>query len=254
MKRLVPVLTVVLGASSALAQTTPGKADKTQPAPKPVNNNEAVSVAEAMKKNGGSLFRATLATPAEPNQVTLREASYFSVPDPEPRVLKKHDLITVIVREESAFKSKGTTDVKRQSELEAKIDEFIKLDLSNWEIEGGAIGPNPPSIKANASRNAKNEGSVDRSDSLTARVTAEVVDVKPNGTLVLQGKKTIKTDDEVQQFILTGICRAADISADNTVLSTNLFDLALEKKHSGAVKDAQQRSWLTKLLDAINLF
>lgn len=250
MKRLIPIFTVFLGASGALGQAT----EKKEPIPRPVNNNQAVTVSEAMKRNGGSLFRATLQSEPEPNQATLREVSYFAVPDPEPRVLKKHDLITVIVREESAFKSKGTTDVKRQSALEAKLEEFIKLDLANWEIEGGALGPNPPSIKGDASRNFKGEGNVDRSDSLTARVTAEVVDVKPNGTLVLQGKKTIKTDDEVQQFILTGICRAADVSADNTVLSTNLYDLSLEKKHKGAVKDATQRGWIVKLLDALRPF
>jgi flagellar L-ring protein precursor FlgH len=248
------VAAVLIVGGQVLAQTTPAKPDKNAPAPKPVNNNQTTSVAEGMRKNGGSLFRASLQAQPEPGQATLRDVSFYSVPDPEPRVLKKHDLVTVIVREESAFKSKGTTDVKRQSELEAKIEEFIKLDLRNFELQGGAIGPVPPSIKADASRGFKGEGSVDRSDSLTARIAVEVVDVKPNGTLVLQGSKRIKTDDEEQQFILTGVCRAADVSADNTVLSTNLYDLSLEKKHKGAVRDASKRGWVTKLLDALNPF
>ncbi len=207
-----------------------------------------------MQANGGSLFRATMEAAAEPGQATLREASFTYVPEPEPRTLKKHDLVTVIVREESAFKTKGTTETKRQSDIDAAVTEFIKLNLANFAIEGGGIGANPPSIKANASRNFKGEGTVDRTDSMTARIAAEVVDVKPNGTLVLQATKKIKTDDEEQQFILTGICRAVDVSADNSILSSSLHDFTLEKKHKGAVKDANDRGLIQKLLDLINPF
>ena len=78
--------------------------------------------------------------------------------------------------------------------------------------------------------------------------------MKPNGTLVLQARKQIKTDDEEQQFILTGTCRVEDVSADNTILSTQLFDLQLEKNHNGAVRDATKRGWFLKFLDALNPF
>src|SRR6185503_16388826 len=104
-------------------------------------------------------------------------------------------------------------------------------------FEGGIIGPVAPSVKISSNRNFKGEATADRSDSLTARITGEVLDVKPNGTLVVQARKTIKTDEELQQFVLTGICRAEDISADNTLLSTQMFDLQLQKNHSGAVRD-----------------
>ncbi len=243
--------------TAAFAQTATSAAPATTkpPAPvKPVNNNQATTIAQRMQTNGGSLLRATMEATPEPGQATLKEVSFTYVPDPEPRTLKKHDLVTVIVREESAFKTKGTTETKRQSDIDAQLQEFIKLSLANMEIQGGALGANPPSIKANATRNFKGEGTVDRSDSMTARIAAEVVDVKPNGTLVLQATKRIKTDDEEQQFILTGICRAADVSADNSILSSSLHDFTLEKKHTGAVRDATERGLIHKLLDLINPF
>jgi flagellar L-ring protein precursor FlgH len=162
--------------------------------------------------------------------------------------------VTIIIREESEFKSEGTTETKKSADLDARVDEFIKLDLSNWEIEGGALGPNPPSIKASGKRNFKGEGTVDRTDSLTARVTAEVIDVKPNGTIVLPGRKKIPTDDEYQQFLITGIARAEDVTADNTVLSTQLADFNLRKTHKGAVRNATKKGLIPKLLDVINPF
>ncbi len=248
-------LATLASAQTAATPVSPSAASAGRtPIAKPVNNDQTASVSQLMAKNGGSLFRATLQAEAQPNQATLRDVSFFSVPEPEPRVLRRHDLVTVIVREESAFKSAGSTDVKKNASLEAKIDEFISLDLENISIKGGAQGVNPPKVKMSGARDFKGEGSVDRTDSMTARIAAEVVDVKPNGTLVLQGSKRIKTDDEEQQFIITGICRVADVSADNSVLSTNLYDLSLEKKHKGAVRDATRRGWFTKLLDVLNPF
>lgn len=276
--RRLPVMLLLAGTSAAhaapgdTAQPRTGPSNRAvadarrqqaQPRPRPAgaaDPNAAPVPRDAgslMQRNGGSLFRASMATAAvapDPSQPALRDASFFAVPEPEPRTIKKHDLVTIIVREESAFSSKGTTDTSRESEIEARIEEFIKLKLSNVEIEGGAIGPTPPSIKMNSSRTFKGEGTVDRADSLTARITGEVLDVKPNGTLVVQARKQISTDEEQQTFILTGICRAEDVNADNTIFSTQMFDLQLQKSHTGAVRDATKRGWFLKLLDAVSPF
>ena len=254
----------VVGAAST-AQTAPGTggyAPPRQPAgrepvdPKPVNRQPTsaapVDTASLMQRSGGSLLRASLATPPDPQQAKLRDVSFFGVPEPEPRTIRKHDLITVIVREESAFSSHGLSDLKREANIEAKVDEFIKLKLSNLELQGGAEGISPPGIKITGNRTFKGEATEGREDTLTARITGEVLDVKPNGTLVVQARKQIRTDEEVQQFVLTGICRAEDVNADNTILSTQLFDLQLQKNHTGAVRDATKRGWFLKLLDAVS--
>jgi flagellar L-ring protein precursor FlgH len=237
------------------AQASPANsAQQQQPdtPPKPLNNNDAAVAGQVMQRNGGSLLRATLTAPVDPAQAKIDNVSFFSVPAPEPRVIKKHDQVTIIIREESEFKSEGTTETKKSADLDARIDEFIKLNLANWAIEGGGEGDNPPSIKMSGKRNFKGEGTVDRQDSLTARVTAEVIDVKPNGTLVLQGRKRITTDDEYQQFLITGIARAEDVTADNTVLSTQLADFNLRKTHKGNVRNATKKGFIPKLLDVIN--
>src|SRR5262249_4160870 len=109
-------------------------------------------------------------------------------------------------------------------------------------------------IKASGQRNFKGEATVDRTDSYTMRVTAEVIDVKPNGTLVLQAKQHLKHDEEEQEFVLSGTVRAEDVTPDNTILSTQLYDKQITTTHKGAVRDTTKRDLLTKLLDAINPF
>jgi flagellar L-ring protein precursor FlgH len=209
--------------------------------------------AQMLRANGGSLLRATLAAQTDPHQAKLSDVSFFAVPEPQPVSFKKHDLITIIVREASEVSSQASTDQKRQKDLDAKLESFVKLNMENMHLTGDAIS-SPLEIKGNVDREFKGDGTLDRSDSFISRITAEVLDVKPNGVLVLQARKRIKTDDEEQVFILTGDCRAADVMPDNTVLSTQLYDLDLVKNNTGAMRDVTQRGWLTRLLDSVNPF
>ena len=252
---LVVMALYVVCCAAALGQPAATSARENPAEARPATGSQGpVSAAELMQRNGGSLLRASLAAAPDPAKARILQVSYLAVPEPEPRTLKKHDLLTIIIREESDYSSQGTTDLKREGNIDARLDEFVKLNLKNLEIEGGAIGATPPSIKGSAKRDFKGEATVDRSDSFTARLTAEVLDVKPNGTVAVQARKRIRADDEEQEFILTGVIRAADVTVDNTVLSTQIHDLTLQKNHKGAVKDHTQRGWLVKLLDVLNPF
>lgn len=225
------------------------------PATMPASNvYERPSPAELMQLNGGSLLRASLASAPDPAKARLASISYFSVPDPEPKVIKKHDLVTIIIREESEMSSDGKSDLKKSADLDMRLDEWVHANLKNFAIKGGGEGANPPSVKMSGSRNLKGEAKVERTDSFLARITAEVVDVKPNGTFAIQARKLIKKDDEEQEFILTGICRGGDVTPDNTVLSSQVYDLALITNHKGAVRDTTKRGFIPKLLDFINPF
>lgn len=257
MRRFKMTLAILVSASGAAsAQNAPPAATNAGPRPAAATPGNAapkrideISPAEAIQRARGSLMRASLGANPDPAQI-----SFMAVAEPQPRTLKKHDLVTIIVREESQSKSNGSTDLKKEATFETKLEEFIKLSFKNAALEGGGVGTTPPSIKMSGSREFKGDGSVDRSDSLTFRVTGEVIDVKPNGTLVLQARQRIKTDDEEQMFILSGVCRAEDVSPDNTVLSTQMFDKDVTKTTKGAVRDSTKRGWVPKLLDALNPF
>jgi flagellar L-ring protein precursor FlgH len=234
-------------ASTATAQTVPA----TTAAPSNMQTIAPSSTpAEQIRAARGSLMRASMAS-ASPQ---VSQVSLFAVTPAEPRVIKKHDLVTIIIREESNYSSEGAADLKKESSLNAAINEFVKIDLANLTVKGGGISPPVPTIDISASREAKNDGTVDRRDIFNARVTAEVLDVKPNGTIVLQARKKIRTDDEEQLIVVSGICRAEDVTADNTILSNQLHDQELTKITKGAVRDSTKRGWLTKLLDAGNPF
>lgn len=255
-----PMLPItVLCALCALAdgQTLPPGTPASPPVPDrtapPLERTSVPTPAQLLQRSNGSLLRANLLALRDPVQAKLSDVSLIAVPEPAPRKIRKHDLVTIIVREESAFSSEGKSDLKRQNTFDARLEEFIKLSLQNKTLSGGN-NTNMPSIKGSSQRDFKGEATVDRTDSLTLRVTAEVADVKPNNTLVLQARKTIKTDEEEQYILLSGVCRAEDVTADNSVLSTQLADVALQKSHKGAVRDTTERNFLDKLFSGLSLF
>jgi flagellar L-ring protein FlgH len=218
------------------------------------NGYDRLSPAELMQLNSGSLLRASLAAAPDPAKARLAGVSFFSVPDPEPKVIKKHDLVTIIIREDSQMTTDGKSDLKKSADLDASLDEWVSANFKNFAIQGGGEGSNPPSVKMSGTRNLKGEAKLERTDRFLARITAEVVDVKPNGTFAVQARKLIKKDDEEQEFILTGICRGGDVTPDNTVLSSQVYNLALITNHKGAVRDTTKRGFIPKLLDFINPF
>jgi flagellar L-ring protein precursor FlgH len=248
----------------AFGATTRVKADPPADPPPQTPTGLSIPFGMAVERNGGSLYKTELANRPAPSPTDAKPpgppgsaaaVSFFTVADQKPKGFKKHDLITIIAKEQSASTSNGKSNLTKTQDYDTKLNSFIVLhpskDSLSSIISGGS---NVPEINIANSRDYNGTGEVDRTDTFSDRVTAEVVDVKPNGTLVLQAVKEIKTDEEEQRMILTGICRAEDIAADNTVLTTQLFDLNLNQTHTGAVTDTTKRGLLPRLLDTFSPF
>jgi flagellar L-ring protein precursor FlgH len=229
------------------AQTSPMGMQAAQPP-------QQYSQSSLYDRSGGSLLKATLAQgPADANQARLEHVSLYAVPEQKPRTVKRHDLITVIIREQSEVSSDAKTETKRNSDLNARVSEFLKLSLSKHALSGSVL-KDPPSLAATAQRNFTGEGTANQSDSLTTRLTCEVVDVKPNGTLVVQGRRSLKVNEEEKRYLVSGMCRAEDVTPDNTILSTQLADFDLRRDDKGAVRDATKRGGAQKFFDWLNPF
>ena len=216
-------------------------------------NTPPPNIGEILRHSNGSLYRASAQMDDDPRLIKPSDVNYFAVPEPKPKTLLKHDLVTIVVNEESQYSSDSTTDLKKNADLDGKITQFPGLSLANFALKN-TVGSVIPEANLSGQRDFKGQGTVNRTDSLTTRIQAEVLDVKPNGTLVVQARKRIVNDEEEQLLVLTGVCRVEDITPDNTVLSTQLYDLDVRKTNSGAVRDTTKRGWIPRILDWANPF
>jgi flagellar L-ring protein precursor FlgH len=86
-------------------------------------------------------------------------------------------------------------------------------------------------------------------DSLTFRIGAHIVDIQPNGNLVIEARRHIRIDEELWEQSLTGVVRRQSIGPDRTVRSDEIADLWVDKRKQGFVKDGYTRGWFTRWYD-----
>jgi flagellar L-ring protein precursor FlgH len=182
----------------------------------------------------------------------LEQRSLIAIKVTPPKEIKVNDLITVIVRHQKRFEADSELENRKNLQFESTIDLFPKI------VDGG-IGASvfrrgKPNIDYQFRSNLRSEGDKSREDLFTTRLSGTVVDVKPNGNLVIQCKSRFHHEEEETVVTVTGVCRRNDVTPDNTVLSTQIADLAIDVEGSGAIKDAAHRGWLHKFLDAFKPF
>ena len=190
------------------------------------------------------------------SQHALSRVSMFIVPPPQPREFRRHDLVQIVVRETSRVDSRQRVDTRKQYDLEAEIarfPDFNLADLLQFQLNAGRT-TGMPSLDISAERTFRGDGSYRREDDMTARLTAEVIEILPNGNLVLEARTFIKTDREETTIKVTGICRQEDVSGANTILSNQLHDLHVEKMNRGELKSASDKGIISRVLDAIFAF
>ena len=182
-------------------------------------------------------------------------ASLIAPAKARPRTYAKHQLVTIVIREQASQSTKGDAQSSRDSSIDGGVDEWVNFKFTHQFIQPANLAEGKPGVKADIKREFDGSGSASRSDSLTARIQAEIIDIKPNGNLVLQASKMVKTDEESYTITATGVCRSQDILPDNTVLSTQIAELKVVKESTGGlVKDAVKRGWIHRLFDWANLF
>ena len=205
---------------------------------------------------GQSLFVQSLDDTRQPTSQELQEsdgaqASMLYVAPPEPRDYAKHDLVTIIIDENSKQTSSQTLDTNKKATSSITMDALTDpWELLELRLREGAL-TNQSLIDMAINNRYKAEGDYERSDRFNAKITAEIIEVKPNGTLVLQATKQITKDEEIQTLVLSGIIRQEDITNGNTVLSTQMANLSLTVQNEGEVRNAAKKGLLTKVLETI---
>jgi len=183
---------------------------------------------------------------------SLREMSLLVVVPPEARKFQIHDKVDIIVNETSNQKHEQKLDSKKSYDLAATLRQFPSLQallLKNTLQDG--IDGDTPDVGIGSSNTYKGSGTYERKDKFTARIAAVVIDVKPNGLLLVEARKAVSSDDESQTMVLSGLCDPKDISKSNTVQSSQLADLTLRVKNLGQVRNSSEKGLIPRAFDAI---
>ena len=143
------------------------------------------------------------------------------------------DILTVVVSETSTVARSG--------------DSSNTKSASGSTDKGTGLLGFIPEMSTSQKDNFSSKGSINNTNKVTARITVKVIDVKPNGNLVISGTQNIKQNGESQTITLTGQVRPSDIQADNTIYSSFIADAKLNVAGSGPLANKQRQGILTQI-------
>ncbi|SFZ77928.1 flagellar basal body L-ring protein FlgH [Chitinimonas taiwanensis] len=147
------------------------------------------------------------------------------------------DNITIRIEERVNASSSSDNQAERTSEntveIGANSNFFDKL------LRGLSLG-------TSSTVSSDGSGSASTRNSFTGDLTAQVVEVLPNGNLVVSGEKQVNIRGEVSYLRVSGIVNPANITAGNVVSSTKLAEARIEEVGSGTIASATNAGWLQR--------
>jgi flagellar L-ring protein precursor FlgH len=208
-----------------------------------------------MSANAQSLFVSSVSENDQSQPTTLlSEVSMHFISEPENRIIQKQDIITIIIDENSSTTSSQKLETEKESRSTASIDAMVDwLKLLELRVRQGDIS-DVELIDLATSREFAGEGDYERKDRFTARISAIVREVKPNGTMLVEARKTIARDNEISELVLSGLIREEDVTLQNTILSSQMADLRIILENQGDLKEAAEKGLITRVLDSVFAF
>ena len=163
------------------------------------------------------------------------------------RAMRPHDLISVVVSESLAASTDGEVKNSRASNASSQISALFGL------LHAGNAMQNL--LNQSSSSGLTAQGTTATNSSLSTTFGGQVVDVLPNGTLVIEAARQVEFSQQTQTIVLRGLVRPEDISQQNQILSTAISSLELEVRGKGIVSDYTHRqNPVVRLLEKILIF
>lgn len=162
--------------------------------------------------------------------------------------MRKGDILTIVVSEQFTGTLGSTTNAtKTDSSKVGRSDIPILGDVLKWlKIPSlGVLGNKSSSAEASN----QGTGTTTAQNRLTGKAAVTVIDVLPNGNLVVEGKKNLHLNKETVTITISGVVRRDDVRGDNTVLSENVAEAEIRATGRGLIADRQRRGILTRILD-----
>jgi len=203
--------------------------------------------------NGSQRANAgTTAQASAPKNEALAKYSLTAVAPPEPTLIKPNDLIAVIVRHRYRVRTNSRLKQESQWDVATKLDAFFRIHdrkLLQQAFRGGK-----PEVTFSNQNDLENKVRADRRDILETRLMGKILDVKPNGNLIIVASYSIGTDNEIQTLVLSGEVNRRDLGPDRNISSEKIYDLKIRTYSRGAVADGTKRGWLKEILDTVKPF
>lgn len=166
------------------------------------------------------------------------------------RAVKRGDILTVVIDIDEQAEIANSSERARSGSESMGIPQFFGVPqrYDQGITPGASLGN---AVDLSSSSRSSGDGSVRRSEELTLRVAATVVDVLPNGVLSIEGAQEVRVNFELRELLVSGYVRPEDISRQNRITYDKIANARISYGGRGQITDVQQPRIGQQLLDAI---
>ncbi len=155
------------------------------------------------------------------------------------------DVMTVVVNIQNERAQLAATTTRSRDSSEA-----ADVTASNF------FGLNPPasaipSVGATSGSTFSGTGTLDRSENISIRLAAIVLQILPNGNLAVSGRQEVRVNGDLRELQVAGVIRPEDIRSDNTISWDKIAEARISYGGRGTISDVQQPRYGQQIFDII---
>jgi flagellar L-ring protein FlgH len=185
---------------------------------------------------------ALFANAAAQNPYVRNGASVSVIADPRARNVG--DILTIVVQEQTTVRNEERTERRNDTSLAARLEAY---SLSDKTFQSNTL----PRIDIRKEQDFQGEARQNSNSDVRASIAVVVVDVQPNGNLVVAGARSVTVNDETRTLRISGVVRQLDIAPANTIGSALVADARISITGEGGNTRQVTRGPVGQLFDTL---
>lgn len=166
------------------------------------------------------------------------------------RASRVGDVVTVDIKFEQKAKITAKFKAARTNTQTSAIPNMLGYEKYYGKVLPKAVNPSQlGSLNSNSSIDS--EGKQDLTDTLDIKIATTIIQVLPNGNMVLQGRREMRISGDVRTLELRGIIRREDITAGNRIKYSKIAEARISDVTKGEISDLNETPWGQQLLNKI---
>jgi len=154
------------------------------------------------------------------------------------------DILTITIQEQTTVRNEAKIERRNDTSLAARLESFT---LSDKTFKTNVL----PRIDIRKEQDFQGEARQNQNSDVRASIAVVVIDVQPNGNLVVAGVRTVQVDDETRTLRVSGLVRPLDILGTNRVDSSQVADARIAITGKGANTRQVTRGPIGQLFDTL---
>ncbi|HCU06963.1 MAG TPA: flagellar basal body L-ring protein [Holosporales bacterium] len=166
------------------------------------------------------------------------------------------DIVTVAVLIDNKESTNFTPSMTKETKNDRSITNFLGLEHQVKRILPHKFSDNLPEKWLNFASKPSHTGSgkYNLEDKMKFTISATIIQIMPNGNLVIQGHTEFKLMNEVREVELRGIVRRSDIQSNNSISSDKIAELRIVYAGRGDITDVANKPWGIQAVEKIMPF